>query len=278
MITPSGIKLVRRGSVVPASQGEAKKNKTNTSDEIKKTKAIRHCRYPLIYCLPESRLGKNDKICRPEMAIIATEQLRDRFDRVICQVKLDGSNVSVALLDGKLIAMNRLGFPAETSPYEQHHRFAEFVQRNESRFRKIIGEGERLCGEWLLQAHGTRYRLRHEPFVAFDVIGQRGRLTYPEFNRRIDGIFPTPAILSFGPSIHPDEAMKRLARRAHGELDEPEGLIYRVERNELFSRKSNRRRWRVEFLVKFLRHGKEDGKYLPGIGGGGIVWNEQVRR
>jgi hypothetical protein len=31
-------------------------------------------------------------------------------------------------------------------------------------------DGECLVGKWLMQAQGTRYKLMHEPFVAFDLM------------------------------------------------------------------------------------------------------------
>lgn len=33
------------------------------------------------------------------------------------------------------------------------------------------------------------------------------------------------------------------------------------------------RRWEVDFLTKFVRPDKQDGKYFPQITGGELVWN-----
>ena len=47
-----------------------------------------------------------------------------------------------------------------------------------------------------------------------------------------------------------------------------------VERNELVNPgKDGARRWAVDFLVKYVRHDKQDGIYLPEISGKKSVWN-----
>jgi hypothetical protein len=126
--------------------------------------------YGHIAHLPGSRMGPGDHKCHEGQKHIATEKPRDRHDLVIVQEKLDGSNVAVARLDGMLFPLSRAGYLAGSSPYEQHWRFAEWVYANQDRFMLVLQNGERLCGEWLMQAHGTRYSLKHEPFVAFDLM------------------------------------------------------------------------------------------------------------
>ena len=56
--------------------------------------------------------------------------------------------------------------------------------------------------------------------------------------------------------------MSALANGKHGAVDNVEGVIYRVERNS-----------QVDFLTKFVRSDKEDGKYLPEQNGGVAIWN-----
>ena len=65
---------------------------------------------------------------------------------VIVQEKLDGSNTAVALLNGEVLALNRAGYLAETSPYEQHRMFAQWVKGQEDTFKAILEDGERLVG------------------------------------------------------------------------------------------------------------------------------------
>lgn len=223
--------------------------------------------------LPGSRMGPGDHHCSEGQARIATEKARDARDTVIVQEKLDGSCVSVALIDDNIEALGRAGYRAQTSPYPQHQLFAAWVRENADRFREVLWPGERVVGEWLAQAHGTRYRLRHEPFVAFDIIrspgapgfsgGNPDRATFCELQRRLNGRFVLPALLSIGPTSI-EKAVGVLAGDGfHGAEEQVEGAVWRVEREG-----------RVDFLVKYVRPDKVDGSYLPGKGVvGGEVWN-----
>jgi len=120
--------------------------------------------------LPNSRIGEGDHKCSEGQAKIATQKARDKNDCIIVQEKLDGSNVGVARINDEVYALSRAGYLATTSPYKLHHMFAEWVGNNQKRFMDVLENGERIVGEWLVQAHGTRYHLWHEPFVAFDLI------------------------------------------------------------------------------------------------------------
>jgi hypothetical protein len=96
-------------------------------------------------------------MCHEGQRRIATERARDKHDEVIVQEKVDGSNVGVARIGGELHALGRSGYLAESSRYKQHQVFAVWVRNNADRFLAVLKDGERLCGEWLMQAHGTRY-------------------------------------------------------------------------------------------------------------------------
>ena len=136
--------------------------------------------YGSIPHLPGSRLGTGEYCITEGQAKIATECARDEHDRIIVQEKLDGSNVAVAKKEGKIIALNRAGYLASSSKYRQHIVFDAFVRMNELRFSELLNEGERVCGEWLMQAHGTIYKLSHEPFVPFDIIRDDQRVLTDE--------------------------------------------------------------------------------------------------
>jgi hypothetical protein len=239
-------------------------------------KPLRAKSYGSIPHLPGSRLGPGDHACHEGHARIATERPRDRHDQVLVQEKLDGSNVAVALLDGTLHPLTRAGYAASTSPFEQHWRFAEWVFARQDRFLAVLREGERLCGEWLMQAHGTRYRLGHEPFVVFDLMVATRRTPYDELVARVAaGAFTLPALLHRGAPLSIGDAMARLGDHGHhGALDRAEGVVWRVERAELVhpGRGSERRR-RVDFLAKYVRPEKVDGCYLPELTGQTAVWN-----
>jgi RNA ligase len=218
--------------------------------------------YGSIGHLPCSRTGPGDHAVSPGMARICCERPRDRHDRIIVQEKLDGSCCAVALVNGQILALGRAGWPADTSPYEQHRMFAHWVRENESRFRGLLREGERVVGEWLAQAHGTRYELRHDPFVPFDVMVDATRLPYAEFAERCS-TFTTPDLLGAGPPMPIAEALQRVQERnSHGAIDPIEGVVYRVER-----------KGQVDFLAKYVRPDKQDGSYLPEVSGQPPVWN-----
>jgi hypothetical protein len=136
---------------------------------------------------------------------------------------------------------------------------------NEDRFRSVLKEGERIVGEWLAQAHGTIYDLKHEyyePFAAFDIMTGTERLPLLEFYDRAEpGDFSVPHLLHAGGPISVDEAMK-IHRKISWPCDEPEGVVYRVER-----------KGKVDFLTKWVRPDKVDGKYLPEVSGEEPIWN-----
>lgn len=235
--------------------------------------------YGSIPHLPGSRLGPGDRKCHEGQKRIATEQIRDRHDQIIVQEKLDGSNVGVVRIKGNIYPLTRAGFLATTSPYSRHHRFADWVEANRDRFMDVLRDGERLCGEWLMQAHGTRYRLSHEHFVAFDLMTGTRRIAFDEMVERVAaGNFVTPKVIHRGSPISIEEALGRLDIFGyHGALDEVEGVVWRVERNELtYPGRSSERNWKVDFVVKYVRPDKVDGCYLPEISGNQPIFNWQI--
>ena len=129
-----------------------------------------------------------------------------------------------------------------------------------------------------MQAHGTRYQLKHEPFVAFDLMFDIERARYDDLISRVKhGDFVTPTVIHRGRPLSIEAAMKMLKTDGfHGASDQVEGAVWRVERNELASPgKSGERIWKVDFLVKYVRPDKEDGIYLPEMSGRKPVWNWQ---
>jgi len=231
-------------------------------------KPLGHKSYGHIAHLPGSRVGPGDHMCHVGQKDIACLKTRDKYDRVIIQEKLDGSNVGIARLNGEILPLTRAGYLANTSPYLMHHFFHAWVEKNKTRFFDVLNEGERLCGEWLLVAHGTRYELPHEPFVAFDLMRHKhDRIPYDEFIVRVHrGSFVTPHLLSDGPSISIEKAITLLGYFGHhGAVEQAEGVVWRVERNRLVDRSKGNVAGRaavVDFIIKYVRPDKKDGKYL----------------
>lgn len=205
-----------------------------------------------------SRMGPADHMVHEGQTLICTTKA-PKDKRVYVQTKLDGSCVSAALVNGEIVALGRAGFLAETSPFEQHHMWARWVKAREDRFYAVLLPGERIVGEWLAQAHGTRYALLDvDPFVVFDIMLGDKRLTVAELTQRVWAHFWQPDCI--GGPMSPQEAMAQLD--TYG-ADEPEGVVYRVETD----------RKGVEFLAKWVRPDKQDGKYLPEISGSEPLWN-----
>jgi hypothetical protein len=232
--------------------------------------------YGSIGHMPGSRMGPADHHCHDGMYLIATKKLRNRHDQVIVQEKLDGSNVGIAKVNGEIVAIQRSGYRAETSPYEQHHHFASWVAANASRFEALLNEGERLCGEWLLQAHGTRYSLSHEPFVAFDIMSGMERIVFDDFQHRVcEAGFRTPHVIHRGGPFSVQEAIAALGEFGfHGAIDPVEGAVWRVETNrQIEPGRSATRRWVVDFIIKYVRPEKVDGKWLPEYTNAPPLWN-----
>ena len=67
--------------------------------------------------------------------------------------------------------------------------------------------------------------------------------------------------------------MKRLNEFGfHGALDPVEGAVWRVERDKATGKGGQKKRV-VDFLVKYVRSDKIDGRYLPEVSGQPAVWN-----
>jgi hypothetical protein len=228
-----------------------------------RTKPLGQKAYGHIPHLPGSRIGPGDHHVHAGQARIATEKIRDRHDRILVQEKLDGSNCAVAKIGGVILPLVRSGYVATSSPYEQHRHFANWVYARQEVFFSLLEEGERVCGEWLMQAHGTRYALPHEPFVAFDLMRGTVRLPYDAcWTRLTRHHLVMPRLLWVGGPCSVEKAIDAIQTSGHGALDPVEGAVWRVERREV-----------VDYLCKFVRPDKRDGTYLPDITGQGPVWN-----
>lgn len=214
-----------------------------------KQKLLPNKSYGSIPHLPGSKTGPADRTVNDGQYRICCVKLPSKQYRVIVQEKLDGSNVSVANIDGVLTPLQRKGYAAISSPYEQHRLFANWVYENIDRF-KFLEPGERLCGEWLAQAHATRYQLKHEPFVAFDLMVETDRVVYSVLQERAKG-FVLPHLLHTGGPCSIEEACRRQNPNIHGAIDPIEGAVWRVEKDN-----------RVLFLAKYVRSDMEQGKYL----------------
>lgn len=219
--------------------------------------------YGSIPHLPGSRRGPGDKGLDDKQAMILTLKTRDKHDTVFVQEKLDGSNVSVAKINGAIVPLIRAGYEAKSSNWKQHHYFHDWVMQNERRFSCLLIEGERCVGEWLMEAHGTRYELPHEPFVIFDLMKGHDRVPCDMVYRRSQMFaFTVPRLIHYGGAIGIEAILSILEPSGHGAIDPVEGAVWRVERKGV-----------LDFLGKYVRPDKVDGKYLENISGGAPIYN-----
>lgn len=224
--------------------------------------------YGSIGHLPNSRLGAGDHKVDAGQAKICCVQSRPG-DKVIVQQKYDGSNCAVAKLGGEILPLIRAGYLAKESRWEQHRLFHQWAMDRAATFNAVLNEGDVLAGEWLAQAHGTRYRnlTDDDVFVAFDIMEGTRRLLYDDFMRRVRcGVcgdpqhhIATAEVVAMRPT-QPEVAVQ-LADGSKA-IEGVEGVVYRVER-----------RGKVEFLAKYVQPGKQDGCYLPEISGQQAIWN-----
>jgi len=214
--------------------------------------------YGSIPHLSSSKLGIGDHYVEKGMERILTEKKRDKNDVIFAYEKYDGSNVGICKVDNKIYALTRSGYEAKTSQYDQHHFFDEWVYNNEKLFLSLLKNGERIAGEWLFQAHGLKYRIEGEPILFFDYFNTNNKRVSQSELRMITENYnlKMPRLLHIGDSISVDELIPILNQKTDSikSEDNPEGIIFRVERND-----------NVDFLAKWVRSDFETGKYLINV-------------
>lgn len=222
-----------------------------------------HRAYGSIPHLPGSRTGPADRHLHWSLARRCIEPGASGADRVLVQEKLDGSCVAVARLGDQLLALGRAGDLADRSASPMRRLFATWVAEQRSRFLAVLKDGERLVGEWLALAHGTRYALRHEPFVVFDLMRGPMRAPFASLRERAARAgLTTAAVLHEGGPLPIAAALELLGQGHHGALDPVEGAVWRVEHDGL-----------VAVVAKYVRPDKRDGCLLTEVTGAPPLWN-----
>ena len=250
---------VKQLRLVNTAEAKAKLKTLNRKTKILPAKA-----YHSIPHLPGSRTGPSDKTIDANKSRMLTQQQLKESDKVIVQEKLDGSCVCAYRRGDEVLALGREGDLASESPNTSRQLWSEWVELQQSRFLELLMEGERVCGEWLALAHGTRYKVTKDPFIAFDLFDVRNRqITQAELIRRCEAVgINTPFIVHEGLPCSIEEGLARLGNGGHEAIDPPEGLVWRLERND-----------KVLFTGKYVRSGKKDGLFLPENSGLPEIWN-----
>lgn len=211
--------------------------------------------YGSIGHLPGSKLGSGDRTINDGQYKLCCVKAR-KSDVIIVQEKLDGSCCGVARVDGKLIPLGRKGYMALSSPREQHVLFHNWVMERIEKF-EWLNEGERVVGEWLALAHGTKYDLTgRDPFVVFDIFDKNNkRKTVDEtINYCFDNELAHVPILHSGDAISVEEIKDILQKSRYG-AEQPEGAIWRVETvNKRIHRTFN-------LIAKYVRNDYITSKY-----------------
>lgn len=232
----------------------------------KPPKPLKGKAYGSIGHLPNSRIGPADHHIHPGQAVICCEKPR-KGDRVIVTEKLDGACMAVANIDNDLVALSRAGYRATDALYPHLKMFADYVELRRFTFLSLLEPGERVVGEWLAMAHGTLYDRDHPgfaPFIAFDIFRDGKRVLFEEFCHRVDAarLARVKAIHNFASAMCVAGALTALGERGfYGATDQVEGAVWRIEREG-----------RVDFLAKYVRPEKVDGKYLPNISEAEPIW------
>lgn len=224
--------------------------------QVKPDKPLKAKAYGSIGHLPASRVGPGDWHVHEGQARICCEKPRNG-DRIVVTEKLDGACMSVANIDGEIVALSRAGFRAADALYEHLKAFGPYVERRKPVFAEMLAPGERIVGEWLAMAHGTIYDGAHPmfaPFVAFDIFRDGKRVLRDEFESRCSLAELRSAYLIHDGAepLSIESALALLGPNGqHGSVEPVEGAVWRVEREG-----------RVDFLAKYVRADKIDGKYL----------------
>ena len=168
-----------------------------------------------------------------------TEALQfPKRDKITVTEKIDGANVGVYKKDGLLYPIMRKGYDVRTSEWAFMRKFADFTAENASRFDKLLSDGERVCGEWMIKTHSLFYKMPHEPFIVFDIIRDGKKANRPSFNEILSRCancgFTTAGVVWEGGAIAARDALKKLGSGFHGCMSVPEGVVYRYERDGAF--------------------------------------------
>ncbi len=238
--------------------------------------------YGKIPHLQGSRLGPGDHHVNHGQNAMCLTKAVEKVDVVIVQEKYDGSCTAVAKHEGQIIPLNRSGYVASTSPYDNIRMFGDWVYRRSEIFDRLLEEGERAVGEWLGQAIGTLYKINRatEAWVLFDIMDGHDRISQQRINKRMadrHAHFCRPEVIHIGSPLSLHDTVPRLTTSPYiGQhvpiaFGPPEGMVYRVEResaSEPLARGAT-----TVLIAKWVRHDKLDGYLIPSLSGLDPVWN-----
>ncbi len=216
-------------------------------------KPLKQKNYGSIPHLSSSKLGIGDHYISIGQEKILLEKARDSKDQIFSFEKYDGSNVGICKVENKIHAITRSGYLANTSPYKQHHLFSEWVSRNEKKFSDLLNEGERICGEWMIQIHSLEYELK-TPIIFFDKFHRNNkRSSVQDFLNTCDKYELTAPRLLATIIMPLNNLITLLSTKSDfaKSKDLPEGIVFKCERNG-----------GLDFMAKWVRSDFEAGSKM----------------
>jgi len=226
-------------------------------------KVLPYKTYNKIGHLSKSRLGEGDHFIDEKTESQLTKQLTDPVAVIYVEEKLDGSNVCVVRWKGELRCLTRSGYDCEKSTQEQHRMFARWVHHRRDLFGILLSEEEdRVVGEWLALAHGTKYQIDsgYNVFIAFDLYKKEHEMRYFDRIKSFASVgLAMPRLLHVGGACTTNRAIKLLEEPSCHKPEDAEGVIYRMERPG-----------KIALKAKLVKKNKVDGKYLID---GQEIWN-----
>ena len=237
--------------------------------------------YGSIPHLKGSRTGTGEHIINPGQQRMCEFSLSNRALNVTVEEKLDGSCLAVAKTSNGVVGVGRAGYLVTDSPYPAIRLFDQWLDMYRAEFDRVLKVGQRVVGEWMVQAVGTKYNMPHLPFVPFDVMEEDVR--YPVEKRndifidlmaRMNGLKWPHAYAEKPTEISVIKDAIHIVRAdgksvcPHGARESCEGAVWRVET----------KRGEVLLLAKYVVENKVDGQYFPETKGGPIVTNSWIDR
>jgi len=156
---------------------------------------------------------------------------------LVVQEKLNGLNIGIGLVDGRLAIQGRRRYMGPSG----QTRFAwDWAEEHCCQLSGLLGEEMLLFGELLDVRHTVRYTGLHSHIIFFDLYSKSERtfVTHNELCGRIDAAFGrgsaksmTPPVLAKGKKFESGRELRSLLGKSRYSDEQMEGLYIRREKN-----------------------------------------------
>jgi len=185
---------------------------------------MKHIKYPKIRHLPGSKMSRGDKrLSEEEVKLLSTASVH-------ISEKVDGAIVSIGM-DSGIPQLFKRGSMITEGEHNQYNEFKAWVY---SHIEKVINipSGWRVYGEWLSVRHTVTYDKLPDYFLAFDVLGIDGFLSYPKVEELLsEWGFCMPVVCEVQVKDVSDFVCKTFS--AYSTTDIMEGVVVRDLENTL---------------------------------------------